>query len=166
MTNGFDTQALWEALQSHPRFDDYIPLELREAYKSYVMEVPQVLAHLLNEPVTVKTLIQAKFALFKLFTSRGLVELVVTKMSSELKVHMSDEEILSFAHDAIEQHGLKLETQAFNLSTNMIIAGVTDQDFFSNPDLGFSPELQKRIANGMTIGELLLERPSVIMMDV
>jgi hypothetical protein len=152
---------MWDALPVDPKFALMLPSAKAQAvFRKYVEEVPQILADLLDQPVTVENLIKSRLAFVRYGNEHGLINEMVA--ASRVSDHAKLAAKWQGETDRLIESFTDMLT---NLSVFMGKYGVTDEKVFDDMNQTFPEELRQRIRSGMTIGDLLLEKPSIILLN-
>ncbi len=149
-------EAIWDALISDPRFQNSGPEELQQVFRPFVEALPEILEELLSVPVSVQAVMKAKLLFIKYCHAHEFVKKFT--------------EILDFPADELEKYFQSLIEELIPLAgeTAATLAkfGVTEEMILSEKMLSIRPEVSKKIKEGMTMGELLVTQPSVIVVNV
>lgn len=161
--------AVWKALSEDPLFLAEIPEELWPALKPYIEALPEILADLLDEPVTLMTLLKAKAAFVRYcLESDYACEMAAAIPEDQLFfVGISNEEVIA-RMDALTRGALQfLETIVEDVPGFLQVFDVTEEQAILAFKPVLSPEnLKKYRAGKLTIGDILLSQPMLIIKNI
>lgn len=153
-------QEVWDALLKHPEFASQPPA-MQKALRPFVEATPTVLADLLDQIVTVETLMKAKIAFLRYAVGNGFIEASV-KATPKAQRDLFDG-MVDMLKSALETAIDMLEEIAKDVPGFLKENEITERDLLVNPKVGLSGKALSLFDKGkLTIGELLRLQPSII----
>jgi len=155
-TKTIDPEAIWNSLIVDPIFQKGGLEEFQPKFRPFVDVLPEVLGvELLASKVSVKTLMKAKMLFIQYCVDNGFAKLVAESLGSS-------EEMFEDIFQSLLQQLKPLVEKTDELLKEY---GVTEEQIFADPRYGIRPEVLEQINQGMTIGDLLITQPSVIVVN-
>lgn len=154
-------QDIWTALISDPSTEDVPAMHILEPY---VVAMPEVLRTLLEEKVTLGTLMKAKILFTRYLSTEKLATKQVMLIPPALLQGRDPVQIATAAEKAMEMLCQILEKTEVQLPDLLKAAGMTEETYFSSPKgLQMKSDVYKSYQAGtLTIAELLLQQPYLI----
>ena len=151
-------EEVWRALLTDREFASQ-PDAMKQILRPFVGALPTVLADLLDQPATVKTILTAKIAYMRYGFDNGLIEASVGAAPEALRGIFEANDIKEMLQDAMQM----IEEIVKDIPGFLQQIGVTERDFLTNPKVGLSGEALSLYDKGqLTIGELLRLQPILI----
>lgn len=177
-------EQVWQKLLKDSGFTSSVPSTQYPLYEPVVKALPEVLADLLDEPVTVKSLLQAKAACIRFYIDSGFVRSCLAEVPlrrvkprvsfsfgkkqkvvfelPELDV-LIDSALLARAEGAISVMLEQLDAIIAEVPAFLRSRGMSEEGFVCSPAVGLSLQNIARYRRGaLTIGSLLESQPSII----
>ncbi len=154
-------KAVWQALISDPSVED---LPAIHVLKPYVEAMPEVLKTILDNKVTLATITQARILYIKYLSSEKLATKQVMQIPPAFLGKRDPAKLAEEAEKAVIQIYLLLEQLEPELPKFLAARGMSEADYFSDSTgLQMRSDLyQSYLAGSLTIGDLLLQQPFLI----
>jgi len=158
-------EAVWEALNRDPLFAPKEDVE-KSAFKPYVEKLPVILKTMLDKKVNLKNMASARYAYSQYIMKNGFLDAAI-----KAAIELIEEMPFSFFDKEDIENMLKQSMKATEGMMKKIISnmpaflkefGLTERDYMIG-QVGFNKKTLKAYKAGtLTIGELLLEQPGII----
>jgi hypothetical protein len=151
-------QQVWEAIIADPKFTSQMPegSPQRDAIRPFIEGSVATLEDQLENTVTLQAIADAKLKFLRYCVKNNLGKVMGDVMG------MGAEMLNGLLEQLIEMLEPMLENTTAFLEEN----GVTEEQVMTSPQVGMSANNQRKWREGtLTIGELLLTQPSVILQN-
>lgn len=158
-----DGNAVWGVLLADPAFRAGDSEGQILVLEPFVKALPDILEKMLDKPVTLETLMQAKLAFLRYCLENGLIG-KFAEVSREDSIFLMDKDSLrAMLERTLDEVVNMLEAMVENVSGFLEEAGVTEEQVLTSPSVGLSVGNTEQYGNGtLTIADILLTQPSII----
>ena len=153
-------ELIWLKINEDQEFQQQ-PQVLREAMRPYIEAMPTVLSDMLDQPVNLSTLVNAKLKFLRHSVDNGIIGVAINALPEEQKSFFGDESDMfqEMFNGIIDQ----LASMTGDLPGLLQEQEVTEEQVMLGPQLNLNPESRILYKTGqLTIEKLLLVNPMVI----
>lgn len=167
MDNRLDPEKIFEALLNDAEFVAVNTPSTMLVFGWLARELPEVLVHLLDTPLTFGSLMAAKADVARHFLENGYVESLVAAIPDYQIVSVTREDIIANMRCMLSRSIWVFEKMAEDTQGWLKAYGHTDENALENPRCGrLNPEAMAAYRAGtLTVGQLIRIQPSVFMQN-
>lgn len=160
--SGINTEDVWEAFRKDPEAAAY-PGPMQEAIKPTVEKLPEILSDLVDKPLTVSTLMEAKVRVIKYTIDNGVIKALVESMPDDYLGFFTRTGLLDMLLETLGNLLPVLNSISQDAVKFLEERGLTEEDLMMSPDVHLNEEVKDEYLKGqMTIGRLLTMQPMAI----
>lgn len=154
---------VWKALLKEERFRAEVSEGQMPVFEPFVKVLPEVLVDILDEPVTLATLMNAKAVFVRYCLENGFLHAIVATVPEEQLFLFGLEGMVDMLEAALYGALDIFETIVGDAPAFLQSIGVTEEQVLTSPKVGMSKKNLKRYRAGkLTIADILVSQPSVI----
>lgn len=154
-------QSIWDKVQSERKFQMQPPA-VREATRPFIEAMPNILAEMLEKPVNLENLLQAKIKVLRYCLEHGFIGIMVDAMPDDIFLFGKDS-AKSMMEATLSRLIDTLEPIVTAVPEFLKAQGLTEEQIMLSPEAKLNEEMQALYKSGqLTIGRLLEEQPMAI----